>query len=96
MFFSWLLVCALLALLPPSTCAQDGDYTDSYEAADKQGNKSEMIKNESEDFIYITGLLKRKLAAARRRRKKKRKGSDFSFVGKDSNEEKKNSKFLKI
>ena len=74
----------------------NGDYTDSYEAADKQGNESEMIKNKSKDFIYITGLLKRKLAAARRRRKKKRKGSDFSFVGKDSNEEKKNSKFLKI
>ena len=74
----------------------NGDYTDSYEAADIQGNKSEMIKNESEDFIYITGLLKRKLAAARRRRKKKRKGSDHSFVGKDSSEEKKNSKYLKI
>ena len=76
----------------------NGDYTDSYEAADKQGNKSEMIKNESEDFIYITGLLQRKLAAARsrRRREKKRKGSDYSFVGKDSSEEKKNGKYLKI
>merc|ERR1712179_616803 len=71
----------------------NGDYTDSYEAADKQGNESEMIKNKSEDFIYITGLLQRKLAAARsrRRREKKRKGDDYSSVGKDSSEEKKNS-----
>ena len=74
----------------------NGDYTDSYEAADKQGNKSEMIKNESEDDddIIITDSLKSKLAAARRRRKKK--GSDYSSVGKDSSEKKENrdSKYL--
>ena len=74
----------------------NGDYTDSYEAADKQGNKSEMIKNESEDNddIIITDSLKRILAEARR---KKKKGSDYSFVGKDSSEEKENkSKYFKI
>ena len=72
----------------------NGDYTDSYEAADKQGNESEMIKNKSKDFIYITGLLQSKLAAARRRRQKKKKGSDYSSVGKDSSEKKQNSKYL--
>ena len=74
----------------------NGDYTDSYEAADKQGNKSEMMKNESEDKddIIITDSLKRILAEARR---KKKKGSDYSFVGKDSSEEKENkSKYFKI
>ena len=74
----------------------NGDYTDSYEAADKQGNKSEMIENESEDDddIIITDSLKRILAEARR---KKKKGSDYSFVGKDSSEEKENkSKYFKI
>ena len=77
----------------------NGDYTDSYEAADKQGNESEMIKNESEDDddIIITDSLKRKLAEARRKREKKKKGSDYSFVGKDSSEEKENkSKYFKI
>ena len=76
----------------------NGDYTDSYEAADKQGNESEMIKNESEDDddIIITDSLKRKLAEARRKREKKKKGSDYSFVEKDSSEEKKNSKYFKI
>ena len=75
-----------------------GDHTDSYEAADKQGNESEMIKNESEDDddIIITDSLKRKLAEARRKREKKKKGSDYSFVEKDSSEEKKNSKYFKI
>ena len=74
----------------------NGDYTDSYEAADKQGNKSEMMKNESEDKddIIITDSLKRILAEARR---KKKKGTDYSFVGKDSSEEKENkSKYFKI
>ena len=76
----------------------NGDYTDSYEAADEQGNESEKINNESEDDddIIITDSLKRKLAEAGRKRKKKKIGSDHSFVEKDSSEEKKNSKYFKI
>ena len=35
----------------------NGDYTDSYEAADKQGNKSEMIKNESEDGFCFKWMI---------------------------------------
>ena len=80
----------------------NGDYTDSYEAADKQGNESEMIKNESEDDddIIITDSLKRKLAEARNNKKKK-KGNDYSFVGEDFSEDedllkKEKRKYFKI
>ena len=80
----------------------NGDYTDSYEAADEQGNESEKMNNESEDDddIIVTDSLKRKLAEARNKKKKK-KGNDYSFVGEDFSEDedllkKEKRKYFKI